>query len=174
MHAPLFSRRFRQDLASGLHQVEVSFRLFCLPSDPGDRIRKPPVRIPGHGSLMSEKCHDLLTTTAFAGEALHTFVCRSAFSTGPSAGRSGPVRWFHPGQSVCIWCGRGDLNPHDLLGSADFHTTSAFAAPLREFVVWTIPSPYPARGLGAAHLVSTPSRKHPGLARDCHSRFPRL
>ena len=27
------------------------------------------------------------------------------------------------------WCGRGDLNPHDLLGSADFHATSAFAAP---------------------------------------------
>ena len=27
------------------------------------------------------------------------------------------------------------------------------------FVVWTIPSPFPARGLGAARLVSTPSRK---------------
>jgi hypothetical protein len=39
------------------------------------------------------------------------------------------------------WCGRGDLNPHDRLGSADFHTTSAFAAPLNWFVVWTIPSP---------------------------------
>jgi hypothetical protein len=57
-----------------------------------------------------------------------------------------------------VWCGRGDLNPHDLLGSADFHTTSAFAASLREFVVWTIPSPFLGRGLGAAHLVSTPSR----------------
>ena len=59
---------------------------------------------------------------------------------------------------MCVWCGRGDLNPHDLLGSADFHTTSAFAASLGEFVVWTIPSPFPARGLGAARLVSTPSR----------------
>jgi hypothetical protein len=41
-------------------------------------------------------------------------------------------------------------------------------------VVWTIPSPFLARGLGAAHLVSTPSRKYPGLARDCQLRFPRL
>ena len=40
-----------------------------------------------------------------------------------------------------MWCGRGDLNPHDRLGSADFHTTSAFAASVAEFVVWTIPSP---------------------------------
>jgi hypothetical protein len=31
------------------------------------------------------------------------------------------------------------------------------------------------RGLGAARLVSTPSRSvAPGLARDCHSRFPRI
>ena len=27
-------------------------------------------------------------------------------------------------------------------------------------VVWTIPSPFPVRGLGAARLVSTPSRNH--------------
>ena len=45
------------------------------------------------------------------------------------------------------------------LRPADFHTTSAFAAPLAGFVVWTIPSPFPTRGLGAARLVSTPSRK---------------
>jgi len=51
-------------------------------------------------------------------------------------GRSGPdpvlnskPGWFHPGKCKGMWCGRGDLNPHDLLGSADFHTTSAFAAP---------------------------------------------
>ena len=92
--------------------------------------------------------------------------CIRSYAEAPySAGLSGPKRpspvpgWFHPGQSICVWCGRGDLNPHDLLGSADFHTTSAFAAPLAEFVVWTIPSPFLARGLGAAHLVSTPSRK---------------
>jgi len=31
------------------------------------------------------------------------------------------------------------------------------------------------RGLGAARLVSTPSRSVvPGLARDCHFRFPRI
>jgi len=43
---------------------------------------------------------------------------------------------------------------------ADFRTTSAFAAtPRGAFVVWTIPSPWPARGaVGAARLVSTPSR----------------
>src|SRR5208337_1950113 len=44
------------------------------------------------------------------------------------------------------------------------------------FAVWTIPSPYPRsdRGLGAARLVSTPSRSAaPGLARDCHlTGFP--
>jgi hypothetical protein len=66
----------------------------------------------------------------------------------PVPGQSGPVpapkhfrmvpSWLHCEK---WWCGRGDLNPHDLLGSADFHTTSAFAAPLSEFVVWTIPSP---------------------------------
>src|ERR1700677_3756086 len=126
---------------------------------------------------MSEKGNKLLTMiSAFAGKR-----CIRSYAEAPySAGLSGPKRprpvpgWSHPGQSMCVWCGRGDLNPHDLLGSADFHTTSAFAASLGEFVVWTIPSPFPARGLGAAHLVSTPSRKHPGLARDCHSSFPRL
>jgi len=114
---------------------------------------------------------------AFAGRALHTFVCRSALkrrTKRAEAAQSGArmvPSWPHPGN---WWCGRGDLNPHDLLGSADFHTTSAFAASLGEFVVWTIPSPFPLRGSGAARLVSTPSRKHSGLARDCHSRFPRL
>ena len=86
--------------------------------------------------------------------------------SGPEWGRFRPKNmpgWFHPGVTREAWCGRGDLNPHDRLGSADFHTTSAFAASVAEFVVWTIPSPYLARGLGAAHLVSTPSRKISGL-----------
>jgi hypothetical protein len=58
------------------------------------------------------------------------------FSAGPVPGQNGPVpapkdvrmvpSWPTQGEG---WCGRGDLNPHDLLGSADFHTTSAFAAP---------------------------------------------
>jgi hypothetical protein len=36
--------------------------------------------------------------------------------------------------------------------------------------------PRKLRGLGAARLVSTPSRlvPQPGLARDCHLRFPRI
>src|SRR5271167_1295621 len=36
--------------------------------------------------------------------------------------------------------------------------------------------PRKVRGLGAARLVSTPSRldSPPGLARDCHFRFPRI
>ena len=42
------------------------------------------------------------------------------------------------------------------LPPTDFLTTSAFAAALA-FVVWTIPSPCPGLGLGAARLVSTPS-----------------
>ena len=60
------------------------------------------------------------------------------------AGRFRPKNmpgWFHPGLTEGVWCGRGDLNPHDRLGSADFRTTSAFAASVAEFVVWTIPSP---------------------------------
>ena len=28
--------------------------------------------------------------------------------------------WFHPGQSMCVWCGRGDLNPHDLFRVCGF------------------------------------------------------
>src|SRR3984885_7966586 len=103
------------------------------------------------GSSMSENCNKLLTMiSAFAGKR-----CIRSYAEAPySAGLSGPKRpspvpgWFHPGQSMCGGGGRGGLNPHDLLGSADFHTTSAFAASLREFVVWTIPSPFLARGLG--------------------------
>ncbi len=46
--------------------------------------------------------------------------------------------------------------------------------PTQAFVVWTIPSPCPFRGLGAARLVSTPSRPRPGLARDRQGFAPQL
>jgi len=63
------------------------------------------------------------------------------------------------------------LSPTDFLTSYGFRRR-----PDRAFVVWTIPSPYLARrGVGAARLVSTPSRWRgpPGLARDCHfTGFP--
>src|SRR2546423_15181377 len=58
-------------------------------------------------------------------------------------------------------CGRRDSNPHERLSSADFLTGYGFRRPgaLAGFAVWTIPSPCPAEpGLGAARLVSTPSR----------------
>lgn len=58
-----------------------------------------------------------------------------------------------------VWCGRGDLNPHDLLGSADFHTTSAFAAPPGAGSWSGLYLHHSPWGLGAARLVSTPSRK---------------
>jgi hypothetical protein len=81
------------------------------------------------------------------------------------------------------WCGRPDLNRHSSFEPRDFLTTSAFAAAPRRvgafgsFVVWTIPSPWRARALGAARLVSTPSRQRFGwrawLGIACY-RFPRI
>lgn len=57
------------------------------------------------------------------------------------------------------WCGRRELNPHGL-AACGFSYHFGFRRPAKGgFVVWTIPSPFPKRGLGAAHLVSTPSRK---------------
>lgn len=55
--------------------------------------------------------------------------------------------------------------------------TAFTATPFGAFVVWTIPSPWRVRALGAARLVSTPSQGPPsrpqGLARDRHVRgFP--
>jgi hypothetical protein len=64
---------------------------------------------------------------------------------------------------VCLeswWCGRRELNPHGL-AACGFSYHFGFRRPAKcGFVVWTIPSPFPMRGLGAARLVSTPSRKH--------------
>jgi TPR repeat protein len=68
------------------------------------------------------------------GGAMVTFVCKRLKCLARCRAKAGRFRpqntpgWFHPGQLWKWWCGRGDLNPHDLLGSADFHTTSAFAA----------------------------------------------
>ena len=73
-------------------------------------------------------------------------------------GRYMVARSFPVGKRVC---GRRDLNPHERLSSADFLTGYGFRRPgsLAGFAVWTIPSPFPAApGLGAARLVSTPSR----------------
>ena len=43
--------------------------------------------------------------------------------SGPRRAGSGPKNmpgWFHPGQGMCVWCGRGDLNPHDLFRVCGF------------------------------------------------------
>ena len=71
-------------------------------------------------------------------------------------------------------CGRRDLNPHEPCGSTDFHTTSAFAAAASVRVCGLdYPFAMPFSRLGAARLVSTPSRLAPGLARDRHvTGFP--
>ena len=59
-----------------------------------------------------------------------------------------------------MWCGRRELNPHGL-AACGFSCHFGFRRPAQgEFVVWTIPSPFLTRGLGAARLVSTPSRKY--------------
>src|ERR1700722_20688126 len=69
-----------------------------------------------------------------------------------------------------VWCGRRDLNPHGPCGPTDFHTRLRLSPPPTAFAmgfgVWTIPSPCPnlARVLGAARLVSTPSRPFSGRA----------
>ncbi len=89
------------------------------------------------------------------------------------ATRPSDRQWSHPlsagaGRMVALLfpatrlkCGRRDSNPHERLSSADFLTGYGFRRPgaLAGFAVWTIPSPCPAEpGLGAARLVSTPSR----------------
>jgi len=86
-------------------------------------------------------------------------------------GRDGPVPAPKHARMVPSWpkhvrvVRAGDLNPTTCLGSADF-IPLGFRRLLREFVVWTIPSPFPARGLGAAHLVYT-FPKISGLGSDC-------
>src|SRR6516225_10995509 len=65
------------------------------------------------------------------------------------------------------WCGRRDLNPHSPCGKTDFRTHPRLSTPVlspARFGVWTIPSPCPVQDLGAARLVSTPSRPDSGRA----------
>ena len=53
----------------------------------------------------------------------------------------------------------GGLEPPQAKAQRIFLPTTTFVAARWAFVVWTIPSPFPAkRSLGAARLVSTPSR----------------
>ena len=79
--------------------------------------------------------------------------------------------WCHafPGASVIgeRWCGRGDSNPHEPLGPTDFHAVYGFRRPdaalferARQVCGLDYPFTFPRklRGLGAARLVSTPSR----------------
>jgi hypothetical protein len=65
------------------------------------------------------------------------------------------------------WCGRRDLNPHGRLGPADFHAVYGFRRPdvallegSRQVCGLDYPFTLPrkVRSLGAARLVSTPSR----------------
>ena len=108
---------------------------------------------------------------------------------GVALGGEGPLR----GDSVASfsgarrgeWCGRGDSNPHE-------HSLNGFSYRLRlspprrcalkrvgRFAVWTIPSPCPDLFSGfrccPSSLYTFPARMlPPGLARDCHHRFPRI
>ena len=93
----------------------------------------------------------------------------------PAGSRRAPIK---------RWCGRRESNPHEPCGPTDFRTASAFAA-----LAWRVRAGWPGlrsglslhhpaddcRGLGAARLVSTPSRTvcRPSLARDRHFKgFP--
>lgn len=77
-----------------------------------------------------------------------------------------------------FWCGRPESNRHRPVRPYGFSYPLRLSPPCASrFGVWTIPSPsrdnfrHPV--LGAARLVSTPSRRKAGLARDCHKRgFP--
>jgi hypothetical protein len=68
-------------------------------------------------------------------------------------------------KAIGDWCGRPDSNRHSDFSPRDFHTSYGFRRPasarsrIGVFVVWTIPSPWRVRALGAARLVSTPSRR---------------
>jgi hypothetical protein len=58
-----------------------------------------------------------------------------------------------------IWCGRPNLNRHGVAPDAFSHQLRFSPPPLRAFVVWTIPSPWRLRAVGAARLVSTSSSR---------------
>jgi len=82
-------------------------------------------------------------------------------------GHRGERRRFLRKKSQEHWCGRWESNPHEEKSPEDFHADCGFRRldaalcnACDRFAVWTIPSPSPAklRGLGAARLVSTPSR----------------
>jgi len=66
------------------------------------------------------------------------------------------------------WCGRRESNPHEPLSPADFHAVYGFRRPdaalfVRSRQVCGLDYPFTVprkiRGLGAARLVSTPSRR---------------
>ena len=73
-----------------------------------------------------------------------------------------------------LWCGRRESNPHRPFEPCGFSYRLRLSPPGRCCRVSGLRSglslhhPSRIQGLGAARLVSTPSRLLPGLARDCH------
>jgi hypothetical protein len=109
-----------------------------------------------------------------------------------------PTRDIGPTLSVGVrarweWCGRRDSNPHERKLNG-FSYRLRLSPPGRGFLKrarqvcgldYPFTVPRKNQGLGAARLVSTPSQSVcwipqgdraylPGLARDCHCRFPRI
>ena len=84
--------------------------------------------------------------------------------TAPAGSRLAPAL---PPDVFTLWLVRaGGLEPPQALRPYGFSYQLRLSPPLamRAFVVWTIPSPCPAwRGVGAARLVSTPSRRRAWL-----------
>lgn len=133
--------------------------------------------LPAEKSVRSCSTFDS-STSSVALNFAKKFSAMIAWSVGTSSPPTNPAL-----RCKINWCGRPDLNRHSSFEPRDFHTTSAFAAlPGRvrafgSFVVWTIPSPSRVRALGAARLVSTPSRRSfdrsAWLGIACY-RFPRI
>ena len=81
------------------------------------------------------------------------------------------------GNQYALWCGRPDLNRHRPFGPTDFRTTSTFAAARWVGRSWSgLSLHHCVAALGAARLVSTPSRSElPGLGSGLPSdRVPRV
>src|ERR1700687_6080041 len=99
----------------------------------------------------------------------------------PGAGGDYMASRLSPAQEGIEKCsGEGTLTLTSMR-STDFRPVYGFRRPasLGRFAVWTIPSPWPGSDPGVrccpSSLYTFPAGMcRPGLARDCHHRFPRI
>ena len=89
--------------------------------------------------------------------------------------RGEPPDWFRPGAlRKRVWCGRRELNPHGL-AACGFSYHFGFRRPARRVrgLDYTFTIPHTRFRCCPSSLYTFPEVL-PGLARDCHFRFPRL